>query len=386
MSSLPAPSPDALAHSQRLQEYIRADIATHGGWVSFARYMELALYAPGLGYYAAGAAKFGAAGDFTTAPEMSALFGRTLARQVAQGLAHSGGDILELGAGSGRLACDLLLALEREGQLPEQYLILELSAELKARQRDCLRQNALHLLERVTWLARLPESFRGVIIGNEVLDALPLHLVSRRDGNFYERGVGLSETGFAWHDVALNNAALQKIAEQLDLPDGYVTEINLAAPALIASLAERLDSGLMLFIDYGFPRAEFYHPQRDQGTLMCHYRHHAHGDPFLYPGLQDITAHVDFSTVADAGIAHGCELLGYTTQAHFLINCGITDLLAETSPEDVANYLPLANQVQRLLSPAEMGELFKVIGFGKNVDAPLLGFGHGDQRQRLEQA
>ena len=383
MTSLPAPGPDALAHSERLQTHIRADIATHGGWVSFARYMELALYAPGLGYYAAGAAKFGAAGDFTTAPEMSALFGRTLARQVAQGLAHSGGDILELGAGSGRLACDLLLALEREGQLPEQYLILELSAELKARQRDCLQQHALHLLERVTWLERLPESFRGVIIGNEVLDALPLHVVMRRDGNFYERGVGLSETGFAWRDVTLNNAALQNIAEQLDLPDGYITEINLAAPALIASLAEALNSGLMLFIDNGFPRATFYHPQRDQGTLMCHYRHHAHGDPFLYPGLQDITAHVDFSAVADAGITQGCELMGYTTQAHFLINCGITELLAEISPEDVATYLPLANQVQRLLSPAEMGELFKVIVFGQGVDAPLIGFGNGDQRQRL---
>lgn len=383
MAHLPIPDADAAAHSQTLVAQLRKVINQAGGWISFAHYMEQVLYAPGLGYYAAGATKFGGAGDFTTAPEMSHLFGRTLARQVAQVLAHSGGDILELGAGSGRLACDLLLALEAQGQLPPHYFILELSADLKARQRATLQQQALHLLERVSWLDTLPATFRGVILGNEVLDALPIHIVVRRDGNLMERGVALVDGKLTWQEVALSHPGLREIAEPLGLPDAYLTEINLAASALITTLAERLETGLLLFLDYGFPRTALYHAQRDQGTLMCHYRHHAHGDPFLYPGLQDITAHLDFSAIATAGVQRGCELLGYTTQAHFLINCGITDLLAECSPEDVANYLPLANQVQRLLSPAEMGELFKVIALGKNCEPPLLGFVNGDQRQRL---
>ncbi len=383
MHHLPAPESAAAAHSARVAAHLRALIADQGGWISFARFMEEALYAPSLGYYSAGTMKFGAAGDFITAPEMSALFGRALARQVAQGLAYAGGDILELGAGSGRLACDLLLALEQQGQLPQRYLILELSAELKARQFASVQKHAPHLLERVSWLQRLPEVFRGVILGNEVLDALPVHLILRRAGNLFERGVAVTDDGFAWHEVPLAHPMLREAAQRLDLPDNYLTEINLAAPALLASLADALETGLILFIDYGFPRAEFYHPQRTQGTLMCHYRHQAHGDPFVYPGLQDLTAHVEFSAIAEAGIHAGCELRGYTTQAHFLINCGITDLLAQTSPEDAAVYLPLANQVQKLLSPAEMGELFKVICLGKGMDISLLGFTQGDQRHRL---
>lgn len=383
MHHLPAPDSEAAAHSGRVAAHLRALIAAQGGWLSFATFMEQVLYAPGLGYYSAGAMKFGAAGDFVTAPEMSALFGSSLARQVAQGMADTGGDVLELGAGSGRLACDLLLALEQQGQLPEHYLILEISVELKARQLAALQKHALHLLDRVSWLNHIPSSFRGVILGNEVLDALPVHLVLRRAGDFFERGVVVVDQGFAWHDVPLANPALREKAARLDLPDDYLTEINLAAPALIATLADNLEAGLMLFLDYGFSRAEFYHPQRTQGTLMCHYRHHAHGDPFLYPGLQDVTAHVEFSAIAEAGIASGCELLGYTTQAHFLINCGITDLLSEVSPDEVAIYLPLANQVQKLLSPAEMGELFKVICLGKGVESPLLGFTRGDQCHRL---
>jgi SAM-dependent MidA family methyltransferase len=382
-AALPAPGPDAATHSGRVAAHIRNEIEGAGGWLAFARYMELALYAPGLGYYAAGATKFGIAGDFTTAPELSDLFGRTLARQVKQVLEESGGEVLEVGAGSGKLAADLLLELERLGALPERYLILELSGELKARQRDTIATRAPHLLERVSWLDQLPDGFSGVVLGNEVLDAMPVHILIRRDGLLVERGVAVDENGFAWSERPCESGALFDAAAKLALPDGYLIEINLAAPAFVASLAERLRRGAILLIDYGFGRIEYFHPQRDHGTLMCHYRHHAHDDPFLWPGLQDITAHVDFTAIAEAGTAHGLDLLGYTTQANFLINCGITDILSETSPNDTAAYLPLANQAQRLLSPAEMGELFKVIALGRDMAGALVGFSARDLRHRL---
>ena len=381
MPSLPQPSADAASHSQRLLQSLRELIATQQGWISFARYMEHTLYSPGLGYYAAGALKFGPSGDFTTAPERSHLFGRTLALQLAQILAETGGEVLEIGAGSGRLACDVLLELQKLNALPERYAILELSATLQARQRETLSAQVPQLLERVQWLEQLPTSLTGVVFGNEVLDALPVHLVTVKNGQLHERGVAINADQLDWDDQLLPDGALQQAATKLNLPEGYVTEINLAAPALIASLANCMTRGALLFIDYGFPRAEYYHLQRNQGTLMCHYRHHAHGDPFYWPGLQDITAHVDFSALLEP--APALELLGYTTQANFLINCGITDLLAETAPEDVVNYLPLANQVQYLLSPAEMGELFKVMALGKNLNLPLLGFSRGDQQHRL---
>ena len=309
MPLLPEPSADAKAHSQRMQKHLCADIAAQDGWIAFARFMELTLYAPGLGYYAAGAAKFGPAGDFTTAPERSTLFGRCVARQVAQVLRETGGDVLEAGAGSGKLAGDLLLELEALGTLPEHYFILELSGDLKARQHATLASHAPHLLSKVQWLEQLPQSLSGVVLGNEVLDAMPVHLLVRQNGAWLERGVSANQAGFAWQDRPIVNNALLQAAQALDVPDNYLTEINLAAPAFIASLAERLQRGLLLMIDYGFPHAEYYHPQRDQGTLMCHYRHFAHGEPFFWPGLQDITAHVDFSAIAQIGVDHGCELL-----------------------------------------------------------------------------
>ena len=381
MPSLPIPSPEAATHSQRLLQTLHGAIAAQQGWISFARYMEIALYSPGLGYYAAGASKFGASGDFTTAPERSCLFGRTLARQISQILAETGGALLEVGAGSGKLACDVWLELQKLDTLPDQYYILELSATLQARQRATIAAQAPQLLERALWLDRLPLTFTGVVLGNEVLDAMPAHLVTRSNGVLCERGVALSDEQLVWVDQSMKGGALKEAATALDLPEGYLTEINLAAPAFITSLADCMARGVLLFIDYGFPRAEYYHPQRNQGTLMCHYRHHAHGDPFFWPGLQDITAHVDFSAIAAS--APELQLLGYATQANFLINCGITELLAKVSPEDVTQYLPLANQVQYLLSPAEMGELFKVVALGKGLEIPLLGFTRGDQRHRL---
>jgi len=386
MTSLPAPSPSAAEHSARVAAHLRAEIAAQGGWMPFSSFMELALYAPGLGYYSAGLHKFGAGGDFVTAPEISPLFGRTLAHQAAQVLELCGGDILEIGAGSGRLALDLLRELETLGHLPPRYLILEVSADLRQRQCQLLEQQAPQLAERVSWLEALPDTFRGLIVANEALDAMPADLLVWRDGEIFERGVVCDDETFHWQERRLNAGALFERAAQLppaSLSGEYLSEVAPAVAGFIASLAERLEAGAMLLIDYGFGESEYYHPQRSQGTLMCHYRHLAHDDPLQLPGLQDITAHVDFSAVAHSAMSAGLALLGYTTQTHFLLNCGLTDLLAQTSPEDTATYLPLAAQAQKLLSPAEMGELFKVIALGKGIERPLLGFSGGDKSRML---
>jgi SAM-dependent MidA family methyltransferase len=384
-SELPAPPPEALALSEQLRQLIASEIERSGGRLSFARYMELALYAPGLGYYMAGARKLGRDGDFVTAPEISRLFGRTLARQLRQLADPRPGDILEIGAGSGALAADLLLELERLGCAPRNYLILELSPDLRDRSRDTLAARAPHLLERVAWLNQLPPRFEGVVLGNEVLDAMPIHRIITRHGDILEGHVQYdADRGFL--DLELPaTGPIREVTASLALPkDGYRSEIQLAARGFIRSLGGVLERGVVLFFDYGFPRREYYHPQRTQGTLMCHYRHRAHDDPFFLPGLQDITSHVDFTAIAHAGREAGLELLGYTNQAQFLVNCGITELLGETPAADVAAYAPLAAQAQKLLSPAEMGELFKVIALGKGVTGPLLGFAQGDKTHTLE--
>lgn len=383
MPSLPEPDAEGLAHSQRLSALIRDEIRAAGGWIPFARYMELALYAPGLGYYSGGARKFGAAGDFVTAPQLSPLFGRCIARQSAQVLAEAGGSVLELGAGSGNLASQMLLELERLDSLPVHYEILELSADLRERQASLLRATAPHLFPRLRWLDRLPAKLNGLVLANEVLDALPVNLVAWRETGIFECGVAVAGDGFSWEERAMPSGPLLDEARRLSPGPDYVSEICLAVPALVASLARILERGMLLFVDYGFGRAEYYHPQRAAGTLMCHYRHLAHDDPFAWPGLNDISAHVDFTAVTEAGLSQGARLLGFTTQAHFLVNCGITDLLAGASPEDAARYLPLAAQAQKLLSPSEMGELFKVIALGKGLEAPLVGFARGDRSRAL---
>jgi SAM-dependent MidA family methyltransferase len=298
-------------------------------------------------------------------------------------MASSAPHILELGAGSGKLAADMLAELEQIGSLPDSYAILEVSADLRARQQALMRERLPHLLDRVHWLDALPEKFSGAIVANEVLDALPVHLVHWRDSAITERGVALSDNSFIWQERAISDTALLDAAQIIKVPDDYVSEICLAACGLINSLAQRLEQGAMLFIDYGFGAREFYHPQRSSGTLMCHYRHHAHDDPLFLPGLQDITAHVNFTGIAECGIDAGLELMGYTSQAFFLINCGITALLQDTSPENLRDYLPLSAQLQKLTSPAEMGELFKVITLGKGIANPLRGFVRGDLTRSL---
>jgi SAM-dependent MidA family methyltransferase len=377
--SLPNPAPEQLKSSQALTQHIQAEISSNRGWITFARYMELALYAPGLGYYSGGSEKFGAGGDFVTAPQISLLFGRLLARQFAEVLKQTGGGVVELGAGTGLLASQILAEMRALG-MDVPYSILEVSGSLRARQQETLQS---FIPRTVDWLDALPEKFNGVIFGNEVLDALPVHLIHWTESGPQERGVTINGGGFGWEDKPIADPALFERARMLNLPAGYVSEINLAAPALVKSLAERLDSGLLLFVDYGFGRSEYYHQQRHMGTLRAHYRHHALDDPFYFPGLCDLTAHVDFTAVADAGLEAGLNVCGYTTQANFLLGGGITALLAETPADAAADYLPLSSGVQKLLSPAEMGELFKVIGLTKGSVPCPSAFGLGDQRHRL---
>ncbi|HVB49985.1 MAG TPA: SAM-dependent methyltransferase [Burkholderiales bacterium] len=375
---LPAPDPEALAAARRLLERIGAELAAGGNWISFARYMELALYEPGLGYYAGGAAKLGAPGDFVTAPEMGGLFARTLARQVAE-LLEPGDAILEFGAGSGALAATLIDELAALGAGGHEYLILEPSAELAGRQRA-------RLDARVRWLGALPQDFRGVMLANEVLDAMPVHALVWTGAGVLERGVCAREGRLAWSERPAQGEVLataREIALELPPPGRYESELGLAARAWMRTLGAHLERGALLAIDYGFPRREYYHPQRSMGTLQCHYRHRSHGDVFHYPGLQDITAHIDFSALAEAALESGLELLGYAPQAQFLLNCGLTELLSAADPEDIARYAPLAAEAQRLVSPAEMGELFKVLAVGRGVRAGLRGFARGDRRHAL---
>ena len=373
-SQLPEPIGDALSHTHACAAMLREEIAKANGWLSFARFMELVLYAPGLGYYAAGARKFGADGDFVTAPEISSLFGQCLSQSIAEVLRETHGDVLELGPGSGKLAKDILLALDELDCLPAKYCLLEVSADLRQRQQETLATLPAHLSKLAVWLDQLPKDFAGVIIANEVLDVLPVHLVTFASGGVFERGVALKDGAFVWQDVPIFSKELSAPVAQIQAkylnhapPDDYLTEVAPAVGGLVKSLALSMHKGAMFFIDYGFRGAEFYHPSRITGTLMCHYRHFAHTDPFLFPGLQDVTAHVDFTAVADAGTVAGLTLLGYTTQANFLLASGLTERLAHVDPIAAAEYLKLTNQVQRLVSPAEMGEFFKVIGFSKGM-------------------
>ncbi|MBI3575476.1 MAG: SAM-dependent methyltransferase [Gammaproteobacteria bacterium] len=381
---LPAPSAAEQAISNALTERIRADIGAHGGAIDFSRFMELALYAPGLGYYSAGRRKFGAAGDFVTAPELGPLFARCLARPCAQVLTVLGGaDILEAGAGSGALAADLLHELEALGSLPRNYLILELSAELRARQTQTLKLKAPHLFDRVHWLETLPaKGFRGVVFGNELLDAMPVERFRMTAAGLQQLQVGWEENRFVWRERGAD-AALQRRVGALCLPQHYTSEINLHAEAWVGSVADGLTAGVVLLVDYGFPRAEFYHPQRAGGTLMCHYRHRAHADPLIGVGLQDITAHVDFTAIAEAGCAAGLKLLGYTSQASFLLDCDLEKILSASDPNDVRAHLALTRQIKKLTLPQEMGELVKVMALARGFPATLSGFGLQDRRSRL---
>ena len=384
--SLPTPpaAPDVTHVLAALRERIATEMQQSGGWLGFDRFMELALYAPGLGYYANGSTKFGtmpqgtrkkdgsvtgAGSDFVTAPEMTALFGYTLAQPLAQALQATGTfEIWEFGAGTGALALQLLTALKAMGQRVDRYTIVDLSDSLKERQRHTLREH----LDVVHWAAALPEAMQGVVIGNEVLDAMPVKLLARIKGAWLERGVVLENGDWAWADKPTGLRPPLEINGEHD----YLTEIHPQAEAFVRTLGDRLTLGAIFLLDYGFPEAEYYHEQRHMGTVMCHRAHLADGNPLEAVGLKDITAHVNFTGIAVAAQDAGLEVLGYTSQAHFLMNCGIVELMQNASlPERVA--------AQKLILEHEMGEFFKVIGLARGADFASLGFSHGDRTHRL---
>ena len=396
-SALPVPDREALAVSQELSTRIAAEIARHGGWLSFARYMEMALYEPGLGYYSNPGQVFGAAGDFVTAPELTPLFGATLARQVSPwlkdpALAGSGQVVLEVGGGSGMLAAQLLNALDNVGHHEVRYLILELSAERREHQRQTLKSLAPGLMDRVGWLDTFPESFAGVVVANELLDAMPVQLFEWQadaGADLQEMGVTWVDGQFAWAPRPADSVLTETVTALRNRlgPEGaqwhspYRSEVCPAQQAWMRTLADCMTAGVVMLLDYGFAEPEYYHPQRDQGTLMCHYRHRSHADPFLWPGLSDITAHVDFTALARSATAEGFSLVGYTSMAAFLLNAGLLDELADLPREPESFWFAQAQAVQQLISEAEMGELFKVIAFEENLReaASVLGCG-GDGR------
>jgi SAM-dependent MidA family methyltransferase len=383
--SLPEPDADARAHSARVHDAIANAIDEGGGFVPFDRYMQIALYAPGLGYYVAGARKFGAGGDFVTAPETSALFGATLAAQIAAILdATPARQIVELGAGSGKLAADLLATLAASGTPPSRYQIIEVSAELRERQRATLERLAASELRRVEWLTEIPAAIAGAVVMNEVLDAIPAHVIARRGGAWLERGVTRRGGHFEWAERPLRDKRLTMLASARFPAEGdYLSEVNPAAEALVELIGRRLTIGAMLIIDYGFPRAEYYHSERSEGTLIGHYRHRAHTDPFLWPGLSDLTTHVDFTAIAAAGERAGLSVAGFTSQASFLLSCGLLDRLREIGPPESLAYLREASAVQTLTSPSEMGESFKVLWLARGDDIAWPGFAFGDRTHRL---
>jgi SAM-dependent MidA family methyltransferase len=381
---LPPLTPDEAAHSRRLVNRIWEEIDARSGWLSFERFMEMALYEPGLGYYSAGASKLGAGGDFVTAPEVSSLFSRCLATQCGEILQHvSGGAILEFGAGSGVMAADLLNELAVKGSLPQRYLILEVSADLRERQRALVQERAPAHAARVEWLDRLPEEFRGVVLANEVLDALPVQRFRIRGDQVNALGVTWQLGRLDWsetHADAELEAAVRRIEANTGerLPDGYTSEINMRLTPWIAGVASALREGVALFIDYGLPQRQYYRSERREGTLLCHFRHRFHDDPLINVGVQDIGAWVDFTAVAEAASAAGLAVAGFSTQAHFLIGSGLEQLLAPAAGHEIASRVQLARQAMLLTLPGEMGERFKVIGLSRGFEQPLRGFGVRD--------
>lgn len=391
-NNLPKPGFEAQNHSESLQNVIHNEIKQNKGRISFARFMELALYYPGFGYYSAGSVKIGKEGDFITAPEVSSLFSRCIARQCQQILKALPTDsqIIEFGAGSGIMAVDILLELEQLNCLPFQYSIIEVSAELRQRQELTFSLKAPHLISRVKWLDALPlQPFHGIVLANEVLDAMPVHRFAKIDNVMKEIFISSASDEFTYEfgeassdELAIHFKDLDK--NYLKNNDNYLSEINLMISAWIKSLSSFLQQGVILLIDYGFPGSEYYHPDRSSGTLMCHYRHRCHTDPLILIGLQDITSHVDFTAVAESALANGLQVAGYTHQAGFLLNCGLIKLESPLVNHDMISRFEHSRQIQVLTSAAEMGELFKVMALKKELeDIQLLGFSDFDQRYKL---
>lgn len=409
VNSLPQPDAEAAAHCDRVRQRLLEKIAVTGS-ISFTDYMQTVLYEPGLGYYSAGCTKLGAQGDFITAPEISSLFSRSVAQAITPALdAIHACNILEVGAGSGTMAVDILLFLDNANKLPEHYYILELSADLRLRQQQHIKQTLPALYHRVVWLEALPQNLNAVVLANELLDAMPVvRFKKEQDGISIEHVI---HTGNHFNlsyqpcieslDNAntanrLNQRVIERVkkieSEIAELNPGYKSEINFNAEDWISSLAEHLHSGIIILIDYGYPQHEYYHEQRNKGSLTCFYRHRHHDNPFVYPGLQDLTAHVDFTAMADSAINAGLNVMGYTTQSGFLFGAGIAQLAEQSlndctddsaDEQNIVAHIEMANKIKKLTMPYEMGEIVKVIGFSKNCHVSLTAFAFNDMRDHL---
>ncbi|MGF6148552.1 Uncharacterized ACR, COG1565 [Kingella potus] len=381
-SHLPKADTQALCASQELEQIIQKEIKASPAPLPFSRFMELALYTPQYGYYTGGAHKIGKAGDFVTAPALTPLFGQTVARQIRELLPQTAGNICEFGAGTGELAAGLLDSL-RDTAL-DNYFIIEVSPELAERQLARIAALVPDMVQKVRHLTALPDSFDGIMIGNEVLDAMPCELIRRENGQFLRICVGIENGQFVQIAVPLADPHLLHLACEY-FPDAqpYTSELHPAQYAFVRTLAERLQRGAVILIDYGFDAAQYYHPQRHMGTLIGHHRHHTVHDPFFRVGLTDLTAHVNFTDIAQAGTDEGLDLIGYATQADFLLNLGITDLADSGLSHDSPAYIQTASALHKLLMPHEMGELFKVIAFGRNIGTDWQGFAHGDICHKL---
>jgi SAM-dependent MidA family methyltransferase len=387
--TLPEPDAASAAHSAQVAAHIGARIDAASGSISFAEFMHEALYAPGLGYYAAGTKKFGADGDFTTAPEVSAVFGRVIARQIAE-LNQGASDhaVLEIGAGSGKLAVDVLLALQQLEALPDNYLILEVSAELQQRQKERLESEVPHLFERIKWLRGMPTGFAGVIIANEVLDALPVERFVRRADGVMQLRVVRDGSGFSLQEATATRRLSDAVAEiEADLgqrlANGYVSEVCVAAPNWIGEIANSLSNGAMLLFDYGVSRREYYAADRTDGWLRCHFRHHAHNDALINAGIQDLTAWVDFSAIAAAAVASGLDILGYQTQSQFLLGGGLQTEMQDFDELPLVQQLELTAQIKTLTLPGEMGENFKCMALARGDIATPTAFQFADRTNTL---
>lgn len=387
--SLPAPDEASAAHSKRVVRFIREKILDAGGQISFAEYMQYVLFAPGIGYYSAGATKLGPAGDFVTAPEISPVFGKVLARQCAEVMAVlDGASILEVGAGTGRLAVDLLTKLRELDSLPAHYFILEVGADLRERQAQLIGSEAPDVLDRVQWLDDLPASHTGIVVANEVLDALPVERFAVRNRGPVQLCVSVQGNGFAMSErpspPALQ-AAVEEIAADLErsLPEGYVSDLCLVARPWIASLAGAIEKGFVFLFDYGVSRREYYATDRSGGWLRCHFRHRAHNDPLVLPGIQDITAWVDFSAIAAAAVDSGLGIAGYVSQADFLLRGGLDAEFAGFDSLSVAAQHELSRQVKLLTLPGEMGENFKCMGLQRGDVVAPSAFSHADRTMNL---
>jgi SAM-dependent MidA family methyltransferase len=387
----PVPDAEEKAHSDALVALIRNEIAARGP-MPFSRYMELCLYAPGLGYYSAGKTKFGPAGDFVTAPELGDLFARVVAGTLAPTLAELGpdADFVELGGGSGRFAATALRELSERNALPRRYRLLEPSADLRERQREHVAASLPDdLAARVEWIERPPqEPWNGVLFANEVVDALPTTRFAMHGGEVHEECIVVRDGALAREDRpadALVGAAVRHVERYLGaaIPDDYRSEILPQLPYWLAAVISALDRGVVLLVDYGYPRSEYYLPERSDGTLVCHFRHRAHADPLRWPGLEDITAFVDFTAVAEAGVNAGFELVGYAPQGQFLLSSGLPALLEETAALDEAARMRIVGEAKRLTLPGEMGERFQAIAFARGVKEVPAGLAAFDLSRRL---